>query len=135
MELNQSGGIVRAKRLMTKPEKVLEMNSDDQNGMGKAKTKPQFTPKNGSTVILAKRRLVKSMMLDWIVQSIASLLHSLCSSAFEAPRPYLKISAAAQSWCHFHYPIQQMARRKNNTLPYPSLHGNASIDYDGKLRN
>ena len=56
MELNQSGGIVRAKRLMTKPEKVLEMNSDDQNGMSRAKTKPRFTPKNGSTIIPTKRR-------------------------------------------------------------------------------
>ena len=56
MELNQSEGIVKAKRLMTKSEKVLETNSDDQNGMSRAKTKPRFTPKNGSTVILAKRR-------------------------------------------------------------------------------
>ena len=88
--MNQNEGIVRAKRLMTKPKKVLVMNSDDQNGMSRAKTKPRFTPKNGSTVIPAKRRLVKTMMLDWIVQSIASLLHSLYSSASEAPKALFK---------------------------------------------
>ena len=37
MELNQSEGIVRAKSFMTKPEKVLEMNLDDQNGMSEEK--------------------------------------------------------------------------------------------------
>ena len=56
MELNQSVGIVKAKRLMTKSERVLETNSDDQNGMSRAKTKPRFTPKNGSTIIPTKRR-------------------------------------------------------------------------------
>ena len=60
MELNQSVGIVKAKRLMTKSERVLETNSDDQNGMSRAKTKPRFTPKNGSTGIPTKRRLVKT---------------------------------------------------------------------------
>ena len=90
MELNQSEGIVRAKRLMTKPKKVLEMNSNDQNGMSRAKTKPWFKPKNGSTVIPAKRRLVKTTTLDWIVQSIASLLRSFCSSASEAPKALSK---------------------------------------------
>ncbi|KAK7850713.1 hypothetical protein CFP56_043811 [Quercus suber] len=57
--------------------------------MSRAKTKPWFTPKNGS-VIPTKRRLVKTMMLDWIVQSIASLLRSLCSSASEAPKALSK---------------------------------------------
>ena len=89
MELNQSEGIVKAKRPMTKPEKVGEMNSDDQKAI-RAKTESRFTPKRGSTVIPAKRRLVKTMMLDWIVQSIASLLHSLCSSASEAPKALSK---------------------------------------------
>ena len=112
MELNQSGGIVRAKRLMTKPKKVLEMNSDDQNGMGKAKTKPRFTPKNGSTVILAKRRLVKSMMRDWIVQSIASLLHSLCSSAFEAPKALSKNFSSSLKLVPFPLPNSTNGKKK-----------------------
>ena len=42
MELNQSEGIVRAKSLMTKPEKELEMNLDDQNGMSEEKQAWRF---------------------------------------------------------------------------------------------
>ncbi|KAL7246132.1 hypothetical protein ACSBR2_001297 [Camellia fascicularis] len=40
-----------------------------------AKTEPFFKPKKGS-VIPAKRRLVKTMMFDYIAQSMASLFCS-----------------------------------------------------------
>ena len=88
MELNQSEGIVKAKRPMIKPEKVGEMNSDDQKAI-RAKTESRFTPKRGSTVIPAKRRLVKTMMLDSIVKSIAS--------ASEAPKAALSEKSSSSS--------------------------------------
>ena len=96
MEQNQCEGIVKAKKPMTKPEKVVEMNSDDQKSI-RAKTESRFTPKSGSTVIPAKRRLVKTMMLDSIVKSIATLLRSLCSSASEAPKATLSEKSSSSS--------------------------------------
>ncbi|GMY06633.1 Filaggrin-2 like [Fagus crenata] len=90
MELNQSEEIVRVKRLTTKPEMVVEMNSDDQEEV-RAMTQPRFTPKNGS-VIPARRRLVKTIMLDSIVHSIASLVRSLGSS--EDPKALSKKSSS-----------------------------------------
>ncbi|KAK9993768.1 hypothetical protein SO802_023471 [Lithocarpus litseifolius] len=96
MELNQSEGIVKAKSPVTKPEKVVEMNSDDQRAI-RAKTESRFTPKNGSTVIPAKRRLVKTMMFDSIVKSIASLLRSLCSSASGTPKAALSEKSSSSS--------------------------------------
>nr|POF18105.1 hypothetical protein CFP56_62371 [Quercus suber] len=112
MELNQSEGIVRAKRLMKKPKKVLEMNLDDQNGMSRAKTKQQFTPKNGSTVILAKRRLVKTMMLDWIVQFVASLLRSFCFSASEASKALSKNFSSSSKLVPFPPPNSTNGKKK-----------------------
>ena len=88
MEQNQCEGIVKAKRPMTKPEKVVEMNSDDQKAI-QAETESRFTPKSGSTVIPAKRRLVKTMMLDSIVKSIAS--------ASEAPKAALSEKSSSSS--------------------------------------
>nr|POE99536.1 hypothetical protein CFP56_78833 [Quercus suber] len=96
---------------MTKPEKLLEMNSDDQNGMSRAKTKPRFTPKNGS-VIPTKRRSVKTMMLDWIVQSIASLLRSLCSSASEAPKALSKNFSRSSKLVPFPPPNSTNGKKK-----------------------
>ncbi|KAG6620698.1 hypothetical protein I3842_Q054100 [Carya illinoinensis] len=61
-----------------------------------AKTQPWFTPKKGS-VIPAKRRLVRRIMFDSIVQFIASLLCSCGGSSsgvsITKPKNYSSISS------------------------------------------
>jgi len=51
------------------PEKVAKLNPDEEPAG--SKTQPWFKPKKGS-VIPVKRRSVKRMMFDWLVQSLSS---------------------------------------------------------------
>jgi hypothetical protein len=51
------------------PERVAKLNPDEEPAG--SKTQPWFKPKKGS-VIPVERRLVKRMMLDWLVQSLSS---------------------------------------------------------------
>ncbi|KAG6674152.1 hypothetical protein I3842_15G028700 [Carya illinoinensis] len=71
-EINQSGEM-RAKGMA--PEMLERVNSGDDKEAVRDKTVTQqyrFQPKTGS-VIPAKRRLVKTLMYESIVQSISSL--------------------------------------------------------------
>ncbi len=66
---NQNEEITRAKKKPAKIAEGVKSSSDDDQEAVRAKAQPCFTPKNGS-VIPARKRLVKTMMFDYVVQSI-----------------------------------------------------------------
>ncbi|KAE8100512.1 hypothetical protein FH972_018407 [Carpinus fangiana] len=88
------------------PKKVAKLNPDEEPAG--SKTQPWFKPKHGS-VIPAKRRSVKRMMFDWLVQSISG-------------RP--AVSGASQSnsanGCSKKFPLPKSSDEKKSKTIYPN---------------
>ncbi|KAJ4700795.1 Filaggrin-2 like [Melia azedarach] len=69
---------------MGKPcEDVSSNKKEPGRKMGRATTEPRFKPKKGS-MIPSRRRLVKRMMFDELVQSLASVFGSVKKQASAA---------------------------------------------------
>jgi hypothetical protein len=92
------------------------VKSSDQEAVCRAKTQPRFKPKNGS-VIPAKRRLVKTMMFDYIVQSISCLLCSCGSSSSGAPKALSKNYSGCSEMVPPPNSSNGRIRKKNNIFP------------------
>lgn len=115
MEKQNQSEEMRARAKPT-PEIVEGVNSKDQEAV-RGKTQPWFTPKNGS-VIPPTRRLVKTMMLDYTVQSIGSVLCNPGSSSSGAPKA---LSKKPGSCPEVDPPPNSSHGKKENTIfPYPS---------------
>ncbi|KAG6674146.1 hypothetical protein I3842_15G028100 [Carya illinoinensis] len=115
-EINQTGEM-RAKAMA--PEMLERVNSghDDKEAV-RDKTVTQecrFQPKTGSTVIPAKRRLVKTLMYESIVQSVDSLLSCSRSGASSSSSTNPTISSKT-------VPPKNSAnvRKDNSIFPDPS---------------
>lgn len=111
---NQDEEIMGAK---TKPEVIEGVKSRDQEAVI-CRAKTQL--KKGS-VIPAKKRLVKTMMFDYIiyiVQSIACLLCSRGPSSSGAPKALSKNSCSCSEMVP--PPNSSNGKKKNNIFPYTS---------------
>ncbi|KAL7208460.1 hypothetical protein ACSBR1_030245 [Camellia fascicularis] len=75
MGVNPSEGLVRAKST----KQAMVVNPID--GLIRVRNEPRFKPKGSGSLIPPKRRLVKQMMFESIVQAIASCFHSIANYA------------------------------------------------------
>ncbi|KAK9265340.1 hypothetical protein L1049_027255 [Liquidambar formosana] len=111
LKVNQGEGVKGGKTESgSKPKMVVELQPAGEEVV-EAKTEPWFKPKIGS-VFPARRRLVKRMIFDYIVQSFASLF---CSrgrpSSFDVP---LSNKGSGPSGCLKIFPPPKTSNGKQN---------------------